>query len=57
MVAGTLKKAEWPYPTVLNGHLDALSFSAAVELSEADFQRMDSVVLPSVRAEVTICLE
>jgi hypothetical protein len=50
-------KAEWPYPTVLNGHMDPLSFSAAIELDDADFQEIDSAVLPSVRAEVTICLE
>jgi hypothetical protein len=53
----TVARAEWFYPTVLNGHMDALSFSAAIELSEADFQRLDAVVLPSVCAEVTICLD
>jgi hypothetical protein len=37
--------------------MDPLSFSAAIELDDADFQEIDSAVLPSVRAEVTICLE
>jgi hypothetical protein len=57
--AGTraVARAEWPYPTILNGHMDALSFSAAIELSESDFQEIDSVMIPSVRAEVTICLD
>jgi hypothetical protein len=50
-------KAEWPYPPVLNGHMDPLSFSAAIELNDTDFQEIDSALLPSVRAEVTICLE
>jgi len=37
--------------------MDALSFSTAVEMSDADFEEIDNVVLPSVRAEVTIFLE
>jgi hypothetical protein len=50
-------RVEWSYPSVLNGHMDALSFSTAVEISDADFQEIDNVVLPSVRAEVTIFLD
>jgi hypothetical protein len=55
--ARAVAKAEWPYPTVLNGHMDPLGFSAPIELKDADFQEIDSALLPSVRAEVTICLE
>lgn len=55
--ARAVARAEWPYPTILNGHMDALSFSATIELSELDFQEIDSVMIPSVRAEVTICLD
>jgi hypothetical protein len=50
-------KAEWSYPAVLDGHMDPLGFSAGIELSDADFQDIDSALLPSVRGEVTICLE
>ena len=50
-------KAEWAYPTVLDGHMDPLSFSAAIVLDDADFQEIDSALLPSVRAEVMIRLE
>ena len=50
-------KAEWPYPAVLDGHMDPLSFSAAIELSDADFQEIDNALLPSMRGEVTICLD
>jgi hypothetical protein len=53
----TVAVAEWRYPTVLNGHMDALTFSDAIELTESDFQNLDSVFLPSVRAKATICLE
>ena len=50
-------KAEWAYPTVLNGHMDPFSFSVGIELSDADFQAIDCALLPTVRGEVTICLE
>ena len=53
----TIARAEWRYPTVLNGHMDALTFSAPVELTNDDFLKLDSVFLPSVRAAATICLE
>lgn len=53
----TVAKAEWRYPTILNGHMDALTFSAPIELADEDFGELDSVFLPSVRAEATICLE
>jgi hypothetical protein len=53
----TVAVAEWCYPTVLNGHMDALMFSDAIELTESDFMNLDSVFLPSVRARATICLE
>jgi len=49
--------AEWRYPTVLNGHMDALTFAGAIELTESDFLNLDSAFLPPVRAEATICLE
>jgi hypothetical protein len=55
--ARTIAKAEWRYPTVLNGHMDALTFSAPVELTDDEFRNLDSVFLPSVRAVATICLE
>ena len=55
--ARTVAKAEWRYPTVLNGHMDALTFSAPIELTDRDFADIDSAWLPSVRAEATICLE
>lgn len=55
--ARTIAKAEWRYPTVLNGHMDALTFSGPVELTDDAFGRLDSVFLPSVRAAATICLE
>jgi hypothetical protein len=53
----TVARAEWRYPTVLNGHMDALTFSAPIELTDRDFAEIDSALLPSVLAEATICLE
>lgn len=53
----TVAVAEWRYPDVLSGHMDALTFSSAIDLTESDFQNLDNVFLPSVRAEATICLE
>jgi hypothetical protein len=53
----TVAKAEWRYPTVLNGHMDALTFAASIELTDRDFADLDSALLPSVSAEATICLE
>lgn len=53
----TVAKAQWRYPTVLNGHMDALTFSAPIEMTDRDFADIDSAWLPSVRAEATICLE
>jgi hypothetical protein len=53
----TVAIAEWRYPDVLSGHTDPLTFSGSIDLSEAGFQSLDSVLLPSVRAEATICLE
>jgi len=55
--ARAVATAEWPYPVVLNGHMDPFSFSAAIEFSDAEFQAIDNALLPSVRAELTICLE
>ena len=55
--ARTVATAEWRYPTILNGHMDALTFSAPIELTEGDFREIDNALLPSVRAEATICLE
>jgi hypothetical protein len=54
--ARAVARAEWAYPTVLNGHMDPLSFSAVIELKDGDFQEIDIALLPSVRAEVTVCL-
>ncbi len=53
----TVAMAEWRYPTILNGHMDALSFSASIALTDREFEQIDSALLPSVRAEATICLE
>jgi len=55
--ARTAARADWPYPTILNGHMDALTFSAPIALTDRDFEQIDSAWLPSVRAEATICLE
>ncbi len=55
--ARTVAKADWPYPIVLNGHMDALTFSAPIAITDGDFEKIDSAFLPSVRAEATICLE
>jgi len=55
--ARTVATADWPYPTVLNGHMDALTFSAPIAITDSDFEQIDSALLPSVRAEATICLE
>ena len=55
--ARTVAIAEWRYPTVLNGHMDALTFSAPIEMTDRDFADIDSAWLPSVRAAATICLE
>jgi len=55
--ARTVAKADWPYPTVLNGHMDALTFSAPIAITDTDFEQIDSALLPSVRAAATICLE
>ena len=53
----TVAKAEWRYPTILNGHMDALSFSAPIALTDRQFEQIDSALLPSISAEATICLE
>ncbi|MGY3617786.1 hypothetical protein [Bradyrhizobium sp. USDA 10063] len=53
----TLATAHWRYPDVLNGHMDPLTFTTPAALSEADFEALDHVYLPSVRAEAVICLE
>jgi hypothetical protein len=37
--------------------MDALTFSAPIELTDRDFAEIDSALLPSVHAEATICLE
>lgn len=50
-------KAEWRYPTILNGHMDPLTFSVPIRLTDREFEQIDSALLPSVRAEATICLE
>ncbi|MBR0932736.1 hypothetical protein [Bradyrhizobium jicamae] len=55
--ARAVAKAEWTYPAVLDGRMDPFGFSAAIELDEADFRDIDSALLPSVRGEVTICLD
>ncbi len=55
--ARTVARAEWRYPNILNGHMDALTISLPIELGDRDFEEMDSAWLPSVRAEATICLE
>jgi hypothetical protein len=52
-----ITRAEWRYPTILNGHMDALTFSAPVELTDDEFGELNSVFLPPVRAAATICLE
>jgi hypothetical protein len=49
--------AEWRYPDVLSGHSDPLTFSGPIDLAEDDFKGLESVYLPSARAEATICLE
>lgn len=55
--ARTVTRAEWRYPTILSGHMDALTYSAPLTLTNDDFRQLDSVLLPPARAEVTICLE
>ena len=52
----TVARAEWRYPDILSGHSDPLTYSGPIDLSEAGFHSLDSVLLPSVRAEATICL-
>ncbi|GGC65142.1 hypothetical protein [Chelatococcus reniformis] len=42
----------WPYPDVLNGHMDPMTFEAAVDLSEADFAAIDAIWIPPARALV-----
>ena len=53
----TVATVQWNYPDVLNGHMDPLTFSTSVGLSDADFAALDQIHLPSVRAEATICLD
>jgi hypothetical protein len=53
----TVATVPWSYPDVLNGHMDPLTFSTSVGLSDADFAALDQIHLPSVRAEATIGLE
>lgn len=53
----TVAVAAWRYPDVLSGHSDPLTFSYPIDLTENDFQELDGVYLPSVRAHATICLE
>lgn len=53
----TITRTEWRYPTVLSGHMDAMTFSAPVALTTEEFESLDSVWFPPVCAEVTICLE
>jgi hypothetical protein len=52
----TVATADWAYPDVLNGHMDPLTYSAPLDMSDADFAALDHVHLPSVRGEATICL-
>jgi hypothetical protein len=49
--------AEWRYPDVLDGHMDALTFAAPMTLTDSEYRAIDSALLPSVRASATICLE
>ncbi len=53
----TVARAEWRYPTVLSGHMDALTFSTALALTDDEFDLLDSLLLPPARAAVTVCLE
>jgi hypothetical protein len=53
----TVSRLEWRYPTVLSGHMDAMTFSAPVEMTDDEFGLLDSVFLPAARARVKICLE
>lgn len=55
--AGTVATVHWMYPDVLDGHMDPLTFTASVALTDAQFEALHSVRLPSVAGEVTICLE
>jgi hypothetical protein len=55
--ARIIARAEWRYPTVLSGHADALTFSTPLALSDDEFSRLESILLPAARAEVTVCLE
>ena len=57
--AGTrvVATTEWRYPDVLNGHMDALTFSVPIAMTDNDYRAIDGAVLPSVRASATICLE
>jgi len=53
----TVARTEWHYPKVLSGHMDALTYSTSVALSDDEFQQLDCIFLPAARAEVTVCLE
>jgi hypothetical protein len=57
--AGTrvVATTEWRYPDVLNGHMDALTFSVPIAMTDSDYRAIDGAVLPSVRASAAICLE
>ncbi|WP_244063707.1 hypothetical protein [Bradyrhizobium sp. Ce-3] len=53
----TIAKAEWRYPTILSGHMDALTYSTPLALSDDVFALLDSILVPQARASVTVCLE
>lgn len=52
----TVTRVEWRYPTVLSGHMDAMTMSAPIELTDDEYGLLDSVILPAARAGATICL-
>ena len=53
----TVARAQWWYPAVLSGHMDVLTFSTPLALTDGEFGLLDSILLPPARAEVTVCLE
>lgn len=50
-----LASAQWVYGDILCGHADPLTLSKEIDLSEADFARLQRVVLAPVNGKATAC--
>lgn len=47
----------WPYPDVVSGRSDPLTFRAPLDLSDADFAAIDRIIVPPATANCRIDLD